>query len=133
MPNFDLVVGYGLAVADWNDPRALVEGAPNGPPSRLNPRAGILEKRLLATVGVECELRAQVGGADAPLDSELGGNLFYAATVEAPHPWQLPFSSPTGQSSIQQFTPNLPGHYLIYIRRMGGGQVMVHFDTVEGR
>jgi hypothetical protein len=82
-------------------------------------------------VGVECELRAQVDGTDAPLDSELGGNLFYAATVEAPHPWQLPFSNPAGQSSVQRFTPSMLGHYQVYIRRRGGGQIMVHFDAVE--
>ena len=129
MPNFDLIVGYGLTVADWNDPRVLVGGVPSGSPSRLNPRPGSPEKRLLATVGVECELRAQVGGVDAPLDSALDGNLFYTASVEAPHPWQVAFSHPAGQTSVQRFTPSLPGHYLVYMRRRGGGQIMVHVDA----
>jgi hypothetical protein len=139
MPNFDLVVGYGLTVADWNDPRALVGGSPSGPPSRLNARPGCPEKRMVATVGVECELQAVVyiegeGWVQGPVDSALEGDLFVAASVEAPHPWQVPFThyidEGVEKTSIQRFTPTLPGHYLVYMRRKGGGQIMVHIDAV---
>jgi hypothetical protein len=141
MPNFDLVVGYGLSVADWNDPRALVGGVPSGPPSRLNPRPGVPEKRLLATVGVECEIRAVVyidgeGWVEGPADIVIEPNLFFAASVEAPHPWQVPFTHPTDEgivwSSKQRFTLTQEGHHLIYMRRRGGGQIMVHIDAAEG-
>lgn len=132
MPNFDLAIESGLAVVSWVDPRALDGGEPTGMPSRLNPTPGYPEKRLVATVGVECELHAVVDNVDAPMDTELDGNLFYAATVEGPGPWQLPISSPAGQSSVKLFTPTHDGHYLIYVRRKAGGQIMVHFDAVDG-
>lgn len=140
MPDFDLTLGYGLTVADWLDPRAMSGGAPTGAPSRLNPRPGYPEKRLVATVGVECELQAVVyiegeGWVAGPSDDSLGGRTFYAASVEAPHVWQLPFSHPTDEgivwSSKQRFTPTVAGHYLVYLRRPAGGQIMVHIDAVE--
>jgi hypothetical protein len=148
MPDFDLHVyanpNGGNAVMDWYDPppedtpanRAYWEALGNPAktfPSRprLNPLVGHPEKRYAVTVNVECEIRAVVGGVEAPLDSALDGRLFFPGNVEYPQAPPLHFSNSAGQTSVQRFTPRHVGHYLIYIRRPGGGQVMVHFDAVE--
>jgi hypothetical protein len=144
MPDFDLHVyanpNLGYAGADWLDPRAVDGGGqPTGAPSRLNPRNGHPEKRYEVAVDEMCEIRAVVDGVEAPPDSALGGRLFFPGNVEYPPPPPmdpayppLHFTSEAGRTSVQYFTPRAPGHYLLYIRRPAGGQVMVHFDAVEG-
>jgi hypothetical protein len=132
MPDFDLAIGYGLSVTDWLDPRVVDGGgAPTGSPSRLNPRTGYPEKRYVANVDVECELRAVVDGVEAPLDGSLDGRLFWPGNLEYPvRP--MHFSSPAGQTSKVRFIPRHAGHYALYVRRPAGGQVMIHLDAVEG-
>lgn len=122
MPDFELEL-VGATVVPWEDPAA------GGGATRLNPRSGKAERRWLATVGVPVYLRAVVNGYSGPIDSMLDGRLFVCASAEAPHPYPVSFSWTSGTTSIQDFTPGLPGHYLVYMRRPEGGQWFVHIDA----
>jgi hypothetical protein len=122
MPDFELDIS-GASVANWLDP------ANGEQPSRLNLRMNRNAKRFLGVVGVTIWLRAIVEGSFWPLDTELEGRLFVALSVEAPHPYPVPFTQDTGRSSAQAFVPTLPGHYLLGMRRQVGGVWYVHIDV----
>lgn len=122
MPDFTLQV-TGVTVGAWEDPASLDE------PSRLNPFTGRSARRYLGVVGVAITLTAVVGGTVSPLDTALDGRLFAAASAHAPHPHPVSFYGATGQSSVQTFTPLAVGHYLVYLRRQGGGKVFAHIDV----
>lgn len=123
MADFELVVG-GVEVRPWLDPPNTDQS------SRLNPCAGAPEGRLVATVGQLVTLTAKVAGVLGPIDTALGGRLFVAASSEQAHPWAVSWETPpAGQSSVQRFYPQRPGHYLVYLRRPGGGAVSVHIDA----
>jgi len=122
MPDFSLQVS-GVTVGTWEDPPSSTE------PSRLNPFTGRAARRYLGVVGTAITLTAVVGITVGPLDAALGGRLFAAASAHAPHPYTVSFTGGVGQNSIQTFMPLVPGHYLVYLRRKGGGKVFAHIDV----
>lgn len=122
MADFSVVV-TGATVVPWTD------AGDTNTPSRLNMREGTLARRYSATVGSAVTLTANVAGSLAPLDSALDGRLFHAGTIDAVVPYPVSFTSPSGQSSVQAFTPLVAGHYCVYLRREGSGHVIVHIDA----
>jgi hypothetical protein len=117
MPNFDVRLSAGVTVQEWEDPRA-------------NPIASRPHRRYVGRVGVQIEARTRIAEGEAVLDSELYGNLFSSWLGEWPRPYSPPHtSSPSGQSSIQWFTPDHPGHYLWVIRLHDSGALGVHIDV----
>ena len=123
MPNFEARITAGATIETWDDP----EGS-QGQPSRVNPQPGYPHKRYVGVVGTEVAIDLYVGGAVLP-DSGLGGHLFYPWTVEAPHPYPIGFSHDPTWSSKPRFTPGVPGHYCIGIRRPFSGPVLMHIDV----
>lgn len=124
MPDFTVSVS-GATVEQWLDP------AITGAPSRLNPREGRAMRRLVGTVGSPVTLTATAAGLFGPLDTALGGRLFECIVAESPVVYGIPFTIPTaGRSSVQRFTPPAAGHYLVYMRRPGGGSWFLHVDAV---
>jgi hypothetical protein len=119
--DFGLVI-TGATVQPWIDP----DGA--SAPSRLNPRSGRTERRLVGVVGAQIILLGYVGGVVLD-DDQLDDRLFVAASIEAPHPYPVTWTSLPTTSAVQRFTPALPGHYLVYLRRDGGGMVLAHIDV----
>jgi hypothetical protein len=121
MPEFELKLS-GVTVEPWLDP------ASGSNPSRLNPRIGRNASRLVAVLGDTITLSAVVDGVPAP---EVAGRKFICDSAEAPHPYPVGFIIPDAAlTSVQQFTPTLPGHYLVYMRRNGGGgKVFAHIDV----
>jgi hypothetical protein len=122
----------GTTLSPWTDPaRAAGTLSPDDPgaPSRVNPHIGRPHTMQMATVGVQVEITATVGSSVAPLDAALGGRLFTAWLIESPASGPVPFSTPAGQSSVQQFTPPSAGHYTIGIARSGGGTVIMHMEA----
>lgn len=130
--DFTVAITSGTTMRAWEDPTrppdTLYLGDP-GAPSRLNPHPGIPHKMVVGQVGTQIELTATVGGVAGPLDSTLGGRLFWAWDVERAQAAPISFSSPAGQSSIQRFTPTAEGHYTIGIARDTGGAVLIHIDV----
>ncbi len=96
---------------------------------RINPREGYPMRCYVGTVGEPVTLKGVVNGVPGPLDVDLGGRLFHAASVEQPHPWVVGWSHPVGASSVQTFIPTRIGHHLVYLRREGGGGWFAHIDT----
>jgi hypothetical protein len=89
-------------------------------------------KMFRATVGVEVEITASVGGVAGPADSALGGRLFYAWEVESPQAGPVVITWTAGTTSVQRFTPLAEGHYAIGIARDAGGAVILHLDVEIG-
>lgn len=130
--DFTAAVTSGTTLTEWEDPeRPPDTPSPGDPaePSRLNPTLGVPHKMRLATVGTQVEITATVGGVAGPLDTALGGRLFYAWAVEKAQGSPISFSSPAGKSSVQRFTPLTEGHYCIGIARQEGGSVLIHIDA----
>lgn len=133
MPSFTIAPASGVAVEPWEDPpREPGTAGPDDPgaPSRLNPRAGTSHKRWVAAVGIEVEINASVPGLGAaPLDSSLGGDLFYSWKV-GPQPGGVTLAHDAGQSSVLRFTALAAGHYTLGMgRHNGGGAVIFHVDA----
>jgi hypothetical protein len=92
-----------------------------------NPYPGLPLRSYQALVGQVIEFHAVVDGVDAPLDSALGGRLFSADCCEGttqPH-W---FTS--DRSSIVRCSFAWCGHFVIAIRRPGGGAELIPIDVV---
>lgn len=134
MPDFTARITAGAAVDSWLDPArpALTQG-PNDPgaPSRLNPRPGYPHKRWVAQPSVAVTFKATVAGVEGPLDTALGGRLFYCWPIEQPTGSTLPvFTHPAGQTSVRTVLLVAPGHYLFgFGRHGGGGAVLMHVDV----
>jgi len=128
VPNFDARFASGISVVPWDDPASGTR------PSRLNPVDGHPFIREVATVGVEVEVQAYVRGLGwAPLDSALGGAptwdpLEFMEFASSARPVA---TSPAGQSSVQRFTPDTPGHYTLRFSRPGGGAIRMHIDAQD--
>jgi hypothetical protein len=120
VPDFTVRLSAGVDLIAWNDH----EGAGV---SRINPQQTHPAKYRRATVGVPVTMRATIGGVDSPLDAALGGHLFSSDFGEAPVPTGA--TGAAGQSSVQTFTPPVPGHYLWVMRHAAGGVVGVHLDA----
>lgn len=124
MPDFDVRFTAGTTLESWRDP------ALDNTPSRINPAPQRPLKYRQALTDDPVEVSAVVNGALAPLDSELGGRLFYGWWVE--YPTTVPaVTRPPGQSSVLSFTPAAPGHYAYALRRYGGGGIILHVDAIE--
>ena len=128
MPDFTVEAQSGLTLADWASPNC--EGAKISGQSHeaTKPRAGHPHRYYQATVGVQVEIRALVGGA-LVADSGLGGRLFTAWFIEYPTSYHIAPVGVASYSARQQFTPPKPGHYTMVIRREGGGAFVFHFDA----
>jgi hypothetical protein len=122
VPDFEVKVASGATLVPWIDPASALA------PSRLRPRPGFPERFYRATAGVAVMLHAIVDGVLTPLDTALGGRLFYGFVVESPAVCMHTSSMP-GQSSIQNFIPLLVGHHTVRISRKDGGSVLLHFDA----
>jgi len=122
MPDFTARFTDGVQVLDWEDPASSTQ------PSRINPVAGLPHRRYQGQVGTPIEFACTVGGVEAPADGALGGRLFSVWFLEAPAGEPM-ISTIGGKTSNQEFTPILPGHYLLGIRRVSGGAVFMHLDV----
>lgn len=125
MADFEVVFHSGVTYANWVDPVG-----PSGQPSRVNSKVAYPQRRVVAVVGTQVELRCVVGGVSAPLDTALGGRLFVPFFISRPVT-PITWSSPVGQSSIQRFTPPAPGHYEFRVRRPQGGCWILRLDAVN--
>lgn len=134
MPDFRVrVLGFDsdFAVAKWVDPPI------DGDPTRLNTLAHVdhrfFRTRVLPTATTTLEIRAIVGGVEAPADGALGGRLF--AWVHSLRPTGAPvplISSPVGgKTSVAQVSVAgaWPGHYRILATRPGSGAIAIPFDV----
>jgi hypothetical protein len=119
MPNFTVAVSGNSTVTEWTD-------------SRLNPVAGHPHLYYQASIfGGAITLTATVDGVAGPLDATLGGDTFTHSFAEVPL-WPAPsISSPAGQSSVCSFTPNRLGMALVFMRRINGGAVGIHFYVID--
>lgn len=133
MPAFEAIAtdaaGIRLPLRDWNDPASL----DGNRPSRLNPIPGAPARMTIARAAVPVYLRAIVGGVVGPLDSALpigyGPAYFSAWVAEAPF-LPLGFAYVGGRSSVQFFTPPVPGKYTVGIGLAnGGGAWLLHLDA----
>lgn len=107
----------------WQDPATSTQ------PSRINPRASVPIKVWHVAVGASIRIQATVPGLGlTPLDTALGGRLFYAACEEAPVPHAV--TGTAGKSSEQTIVPQVAGHYVVSIRRPSGGGVLLHFEAL---
>jgi hypothetical protein len=124
MPNFSVQV-EGAELAEWSDrPETSSEY------ERLNPLPGRPHTFYSVMSGTEVVLRAVVPGLGvAPADSLLGTETFVSHLAEHPVPYLLVPQSPAGRSSECRFTAAREGHYLVVMRRSGGGAVGIHLDT----
>jgi hypothetical protein len=96
---------------------------------RTNPIPGAPHRRYRTTVGSGIvQARATVGGVDGPTDAALGGRLFMAWFAE--HAGAPTATGIVGGTSVQEFTPQLPGHYTFVMSREGGGRVILHLDVL---
>jgi hypothetical protein len=123
MADFRAMWNAGTIIAPWEDPELGTR------PSRLNPRVEHGHRRAVGNVGVELEAAAFVAGTLGPLDSELDGELFSAFLAESP---TMPPPAVTGahvRSSVQRFTPPVPGHYTLRMVREGHGSIFLHVDV----
>ena len=134
MPDFRVrVLGFDsdFAIAKWVDPPI------DGDPTRLNTLAHVdhryMRSRVLPTGSTTLEIRAIVGGVEAPADGALGGRLF--AWVHSMRPQLAPvplIASPIGgKTSVAQVTISgaYPGHYRILATRPGSGVLAIPFDV----
>ena len=133
MPDFEArLVGAGVTLVAWADPPAPVPYASPGPaPSRLNVHGAYPPTYYRVAPGSMVEVRAIVGGVEAPLDAALGGRLFTA--------WWAQWSDfpptivqPAGQSSVARFALNATvgrhlGFFHLGLGRTGGGALFVPF------
>lgn len=124
MPDFTARLTAGVVPAVWDDH----EGSGV---SRINPRATHPSKFLKATVFTPVTLKATIGGVEGPTDAALPDptKLFTSDFAEHPSPSPISPTGVGGSSSIQQFTPLYPGHYLWVIRHADGGAVAIHLDA----
>lgn len=113
MADFTVKV-VGADVVPWDDPRA-------------NERPGFPLQCYRAHLGNRVELRAVVGGVEAPLDSALGGRLFSADLVEG---LRQPEWLNLSRSSIIVPRFRFCGHYVVAVRRTGGGAELVPIEVV---
>ncbi len=120
MPDFSVRFSAGVTPTIWDDHPVTV--------SRLNARPTRPPKYQRASVGVQVEVRATWAGSEAPMDADLGGNLFASDFAESPGASPIA-TSPVGQSSVQRFTPTAAGHYLWMIRHADGGAIGLHLDA----
>lgn len=133
MPDFEArLYGAGLSLRTWADlpaPAPYCAPASADAPSRLNDDTAHPATYYRVAPGSTIELRAVVGGVEAPLDAALGGRLFttwWAQWSDAPPS----LSQPGGQSSVVNVTFfNLNhrqlGFFQLAIAREGGGAVFV--------
>jgi hypothetical protein len=112
MPDFGARPTSGVTVETWTDPRA------NPLPSRPS-------RCYRGTIGTPIVVTAE----DGPLDSALSGRLFSARIDQSPITPSPAISSPSGRSSVQQFTPTARGHYCLVLSRQYGGALIFHFDV----
>lgn len=129
MPDFTAQWTDGVTWEEWTDPTVPASGAIPGKPSRLNPRGGLTHRYARATVGQVVEATATVDGVEGPPDSALDGRLFMAWLIEVPTAYPLGVEPEPDSSSIVRFTPPVEGHYTLALRRVGGGQIILHVDA----
>lgn len=119
----------GVHIEPWEDP--AIEGSLGDPslPCRLNPRDQRAFRRLVGNVGVQITINAFLSGRPRTLlnDIKLEGKLFWGDVCESPIPHAM--TSLGGYSAEQKFTPQVPGHYVVAMRRNGGGAVLIHLDV----
>lgn len=122
MPDFSARLTSGVVLTPWDDHAGA--GA-----SRINPFAARPSKYQKATVGVQVEMRATIGGVEGPADAALPDptKLFSSDFGEAPLPTVV--TGVGGSSSIQRFTPLVAGHYLWVMRHAAGGAIGIHLDA----
>ncbi len=126
MADFRLAFDTGVTFETWQDPP---ESSPRELPSRLNPNTEHPHTRAVGTTGVAVQFLAVVNGVDAPLDTDLGGELFSAIVVEAPGSPPHCTGS-VGQTSQQRFTPTEAGHHTVFMTRQGAhGGIYAHVDV----
>lgn len=121
MPDFTAAITAGATAETY---------AEDNVPPWQNPLPDHLPVRWRATastVAFECT----VAGVVAPLDTALAGRLFTAWCVEWPSGPEPHVDGTAGQSSQQTLTllAGNPGHYVIGIRREGGGAFLIHLDA----
>ena len=131
MPDFEArLVGAGVTLAAWADPAASAPYAsPGAAPSRLNIPGAYPATYYRVSAGSTVEVRASVGGVDAPFDVALGGRPFRMWWAQwsdyPPSILQVP-----GRSSIA-LVPLLAGRALGFFHlglgRTGGGALFVPF------
>lgn len=134
MPDFTAEITAGAAREVWTDP-PVPEGpstGAGGAPSRLNPDIDYPHTCRVVQLSATVTVEASVNGVPAPLDVALGGRLFTTHFAEVPE-WPAPaITGPAGQSSVATFTPTVVGHYLVVMRRQGGGGAVAMPFEVEG-
>ena len=125
MPNFDLRVHSGASAESWDDPRLNHRGSTQHLYRRVYPQTW----PAVTTV----ELRAVVGGVEAPLDVDLGGDLFHAARISFSGSFPFAITQPAGQSSkiLLSLSAHQLGHQELVVRRDNGGAIFLSFEVEE--
>jgi hypothetical protein len=121
VPNFEVFFNAGVTPTLWDDP------ALGSLPSRVNPNPTAAHKYFKATLGVQVQLAALVGGSFLT-DTSLGGELFSSYLAENPGYPIIPAWTP-GTTALQFFTPQALGHHLWVMTRTNGGAIAVHLDV----
>ena len=123
MPNFDLKIVSGAEPIRWDDPRINHRGAV----SHLYYRVATPTYPAQAEVVIHCI----VDGVEAPLDVDLGGALFAVSRIAWSGVFPFQIVQTSGQSSevTLRFTYQAAGHQELYIRRPGGGAIVLSFEV----
>lgn len=123
MPDFDLRVHSGTTSETWDDERLNHRGSTQHLYYRVKPGAF----PAVSTV----ELRAVVGGVEAPLDGALAGRLFHAARISWSGSFPFAITQPAGQSSkvFLHFSAKTLGHQELVVRRDEGGAIYLSVEV----
>lgn len=122
MPNFDVKIVSGVTPVPWEDTRLEHRGTA----AHVYWKVPAPTAPALAEVVIHC----LVGGVEAPLDVDLGGNLFVASRIAyAGFPFAI--AQTAGQSSeiTLRFAANMAGHAELCIRRPGGGAILLSLEV----
>lgn len=123
MPNFDFVVVSGTTTKGWGDPRLNTRRTAQHLYRHVEPPTA----PALAGVVIHCI----VDGVEAPLDVDLGGDLFHASRVSWSGSFPFSIAHTSGQTSeiTLRFAHNMLGHQELAIRRDNGGAIIIAFDV----
>lgn len=124
MPDFSARFTAGVSLETWDDPATVSPVRP----SRINPAPQRSARYWLGTVGTEIEVMATVNGIEGEHDYNLGARTFISWFAECPSP-RPPIRNPLDNSGTCRFTPRVPGHYTLVLRRKQGGGIFLHVDV----
>jgi len=122
MPNFDVKIVSGVTPVPWDDARLEHRGAA----PHIYWKVPIPTAPTLAEVVIHCI----VDGVEAPLDVDLGGDLFVASRL-AFSGFPFAIAQTAGQSSeiTLSFAASMAGHAALCIRRPNGGAIILSLEV----